>query len=175
MGENNVENSINSNMQNNFGENVTNNTQTNVVNNTGNNPGYNPGYNPNNMGTPKRKKTGLIVLWIILGIIALAAVGIGIAIIVKNVTHDNEIKPYKSKVEQYLSQKYNEEFDVKYIEDKNAEVKAPCGNTSISCGKNSNVIEYYFDAKSKNTNKELSVCLTERKDTGKQKIEEHSK
>ena len=169
---NNVQNNLSYNAENN----VPNNMGYNSANDMPNNIQYNAGYNVgNNMGNPmpgqKKGKGGLIALWIVLGIVALVVIGIVIAIVAKNIAHENEIRPYQSKVEQYLYSKYNEEFDVKYIKDENAEVKAPCGNSTVSCGTTSNTRYYYFDAKSKRTNIELSVRLEERKDTGKESFE----
>lgn len=172
MEENNVENSINNNMQNNFGENITNNTQTNVVNNTGNNPGYNPGYNPNNMGTPKGKKSGLIALWIILGILALVAIGVVIAIVVKNAAHNNEINDYKNRAAQYLSEKYNEEFEVEFVSEQDKANRCTMDATTTTCGTDKNVREYNFKAKSKATGVEADVTVYKTKDTGEVSVVE---
>ena len=56
------------NTQNNFRNGVNGNMQSNLQNDVNN-----VEYNPNNIQPQKQKKTGLIVLWIILGILALVA------------------------------------------------------------------------------------------------------
>ena len=170
--QNNFQNGVNGNMQSNLQNDVNNveyNINTNMQNNFGDNPNYNPGYNagynPNNIQPPKQKKTGLIVLWIILGILALFVIGVVIDIVVKNAAHNNEINDYKNRAAQYLSEKYNEEFEVEFVSEQDKANRCTMDATTTTCGTDKNVREYNFKAKSKATGVEADVTVYKTKDT----------